>query len=261
MNNLVANFDQILDFAGQYGLPTNKKRGIIREYLQAKFISYLYSLKDSEKLSFVGGTSLRLLRNFNRFSEDLDFDNLGLSDLRIKNLIEKVVFYFKQENIEVELICVQKGYKNYFELRFPKLLKELKISTDPREKLKVKIDYASFWQGQNPESIFFRKYGFLEQVLSNPLDQLLVQKLTSYVRRKQTQPRDIYDIVCLYSLEAKLDLIFMKANCLVNLLNLAKNKYAQEGISLLYQRKLAPFLFKKEDVKKMDLFAKVLAAL
>lgn len=258
MNNLVANFDQTLHFAKQYGLPINKKRGIIREYLQAKFISCLYSLEGAEKLSFVGGTSLRLLRNFNRFSEDLDFDNLGLSDSRIKNLIEKVVFYFKQENIEVELICVQKKYKNYFELRFPKLLKELKITTDPREKLKIKIDYASFWQGQNPESILFRKYGFLEQVLNNPLDQLLVQKLTSYVRRKQTQPRDIYDVVCLYALEAKLDLVFMEANHLEDLLNLAQDKYTQEGISALYKRKLAPFLFKEADVKKMDLFAKVL---
>ena len=40
---------------------------------------------------FVGGTSLRLLRNLNRFSEDLDFDNWGLSNKQITDLVNEAV--------------------------------------------------------------------------------------------------------------------------------------------------------------------------
>ena len=61
MNNLITNFEQVLAMAKEYGLPIEKKRGILREYLQSKFLVFFYNLSGSEKMSFVGGTSLRLL--------------------------------------------------------------------------------------------------------------------------------------------------------------------------------------------------------
>jgi predicted nucleotidyltransferase component of viral defense system len=61
------------------GIPADKKRALIREYLQSKILYCLYEQKEANRLSFIGGTSLRILRGLDRFSEDLDFDNLGLS--------------------------------------------------------------------------------------------------------------------------------------------------------------------------------------
>jgi predicted nucleotidyltransferase component of viral defense system len=72
-------------------IPENKPQALIREYLQTKIIYYLYQQKESKKLSFIGGTSLRLFRDLDRFSEDLDFDNLGLKFQTIKKLFSIVV--------------------------------------------------------------------------------------------------------------------------------------------------------------------------
>lgn len=261
MNNLVANFEQIIQMAQKDGLPMEKKRGIVREYLQTQFITYLYQLPFSNQLSFIGGTSLRLLRGLDRFSEDLDFDNLGLSHPELANLIIHVVELINRENIEANLSDKTVKDKVYFELRFPKLLFDLKISTNDKEKLMIKIDSSTIWQGQKPQTVLMNKYGFIEQISTNPLDQILVQKLGAYVRRPQTQPRDIYDVIWLYAQGARIDDKFASKNNLGNIVELAAKKLAREGINPAYKRKLAPFLFHERNVNKLDLFKEILEKL
>lgn len=258
MNNIVTNFNQILNFSKQMGIPIVKKRAIIREYLQTKFIVTLYSLPLSEKLSFVGGTSLRLLRNLPRFSEDLDFDNLGLSNKQIAKLVENVIKKFESEGFEIEAKINLKDEKSYFDLRFPNLLSELKISTNPREKLMIKFDYANFWKNQNTELILINKYGFIENIVTNTINQIMIQKLTAYLHRKNTQPRDIYDVVWLYSQGARPDFAFAKLNNLTKLLKSVEEKLATEGIQNHLKTRLLPFLFNEDDVKKLDLFKNIL---
>jgi len=261
MHNIITNFDQILDFAKQSQVPVERKRGVIREYLQTKFISTLYSLPNSQKMSFVGGTSLRLLRNLNRFSEDSDFDNLGLSNTEIKALITEVVRRFQAEGLTVELAAHLKEEKTYVDLKFPSILEELKITTNPREKLMIKFDYSSFWKAQIPEVVLLNKYGFIENIVVNSLDQVLVQKFAAYVQRNITQPRDIYDIVWLYSQSAKFDTVFAKANNLNDVLQKAVNKHNAEGVPTGFKHKLLPFLFNSEDIRKLELFGSVLKEL
>lgn len=261
MNNIIINYQQILKFAKEAGLPPTKQRGIIREYLQSKFISDFYSYPQAKKMSFIGGTALRLLRNQNRFSEDLDFDNLGLTNQQIISLVEKVVNDFKLENIEAELHSNIQAGKTYFELRFPNLLFELRITTNPREKLMIKVDYSDNWKGQRIENILMNKYGFIENIQTNDINQVIVQKLTAYVERKQTQPRDIYDVVWLYTQGVKLNEDFLRINGKQNLLKEAKNKFNKEGLSAGFSRKLAPFLFNEKEIKKLEFFSDVLQKL
>src|SRR3989338_4965773 len=54
-------------------------RGILREYLQYKILEHIFASSIASKLSFIGGTALRLIYDNQRFSEDLDFDNFGLT--------------------------------------------------------------------------------------------------------------------------------------------------------------------------------------
>ena len=42
MNTITDRFDQIISFAQEYGLPQQKKRAIVREYIQVKVLDYLY---------------------------------------------------------------------------------------------------------------------------------------------------------------------------------------------------------------------------
>ena len=250
MNNIISNYNQI-----------QKKRGIIREFLQSKFLYHLYSQSQASKLSFIGGTSLRLLRGLDRFSEDLDFDNLGLEDAKLKSLMEKSADLFRRENIDIEIYTKEKE-TFYFELKFPKLLYDLKISTDPREKLMIKLDYTNSWKGQETEIVLFNKYGFIENIVTNKLSQVLVQKLTAFVSRSRTQPRDIYDIVWLYSKGAGIDNDFLKKNKQQNLVNRALVKFTDEKDNLsLYKKRLRPFLFEEKNIRKLDLFENVLKEL
>ena len=189
---------------------------------------------------------------------DLDFDNLGLADDEVADLVESVAKNFEKENIKVELKKNIGEGKTYFDLRFPELLSELKISTDPREKLMIKFDYANLWKGQKTESVLFNRYGMITAVITNNLNQMMVQKLAAYVGRKITQPRDIYDIVWLYAKGARIDKQFAKANGYANIVELAVEKQRQEGELASYETKLKPFLFTDGSSGKLKLFEDVL---
>lgn len=261
MNNLITNFEQILSFAQSTGIPLTKKRAVIREYLQTKLIDLIYTQVLSKKLSFVGGTALRLLRGIDRFSEDLDFDNLGLSERQIAGLVMEAAERFKRENIELELTSQEKETRTYFQLKFPRLLYDLKISTNEREKLMIKIDYSNLWKEQQPETIFMHRYGMVQSVVTNPINQLLVQKLAAYALRKTTQPRDAYDVVWLYAQGARLDRTFMAKNNIEGLVNRAGEKLKREGISSNFRQRLKPFLFSEDSCGKLNLITDVLESL
>jgi predicted nucleotidyltransferase component of viral defense system len=62
------NFDDIIN-----SYPINLqsfKRNIFREYLQYKILAVIFTSNYGSKLSFLGGTALRIIHNNNRFSED-----------------------------------------------------------------------------------------------------------------------------------------------------------------------------------------------
>lgn len=261
MNNLTANFSQILNFAREYGLPEEKKRGIIREYLQSLFLANFYRQPLARKMIFSGGTALRLLRNLSRFSEDLDFDNLGLTNQQVAGLVDKTVKLIKKENIALELKSTIRGKKTYFELKLPQLLFDLKISTNPKEKLMIKVDYSDLWRGQQPEAVLFNRYGFLEMVPALPLNQAIVEKLAAYVNRRQTQARDVFDAVWLFSQGARPDKEFMQKNHLTNVAKKAAAKWQGELGKTVLRRRLEPFLFDVAEARKLELFGEVVKQL
>ena len=55
------------------------KRNILREYLQYKILAVIFGGKYASKFAFMGGTAIHIIHGASRFSEDLDFDNRGLT--------------------------------------------------------------------------------------------------------------------------------------------------------------------------------------
>ena len=53
------------------------KRFMLREYLQYKILEIIFDGPYADRLIFLGGTCLRIVHGNQRFSEDLDFDNLS----------------------------------------------------------------------------------------------------------------------------------------------------------------------------------------
>lgn len=260
MNNIITNFDQILGFAKSYGLPLTKKRAVLREYLQVKILDFIYQRKLSPKLFFVGGTCLRLLYGLDRFSEDLDFDMAKNSRFQIKDLMQDIYQRLLKENIEVDFYKNITSKCGYYELRFKNLLYDLKLSTGQEEKLTIKFDFESFWQRQKREVVLLNRYGFLVNIVTIPRDQMLVQKIFAYTKRKQTLPRDIYDIVWLAAQGVKIDKNFVGKNDLSSdLISRAREKFEQDKLRLRNLKlKLKPFLLNENYVEKLDLFLQIL---
>ncbi len=64
-------YDTLIEEAESRGMPANKARGILREYLQVMILREIYRLAPGRKLFFTGGTYLRLAHQTRRFSEEL----------------------------------------------------------------------------------------------------------------------------------------------------------------------------------------------
>ena len=177
------------------GILRSQKRALIREYLQSKIIYYLYGLKKSQLLSFIGGTSLRLLRGLDRFSEDLDFDNLGLTFTEVKTLFEKVRRKLDKEGFLTEYEFKKTNHSGSGAIKFIDLLFQLQISSHLQEKLRVKIDYTVPKVKPPTEVLVLSRFGLVQSLVTNTEAFILSQKMQAILTRKDLQPRDFYDVV------------------------------------------------------------------
>src|SRR3989338_3639058 len=79
------------------------KRNILREYVQYKILGILFALPVASKLSFLGGTALRMIYENTRFSEDLDFDNFGLTQEEFFEIAQAMKVGMEREGFGVEI--------------------------------------------------------------------------------------------------------------------------------------------------------------
>lgn len=190
------DFQQIKD---QY--PENMQRferAILREYLQYKVLQAIFDSKHASKLAFLGGTALRIVYGNNRFSEDIDLDNFGLSWSEFEDVIQKIKRFLELEGFEIEVRNVAKGaYRCY--LRFPALLYEQGLSPYQQEKILIQVDTAAQGYKYEPEIILLNKFDVFAEIRATPLDILLSQKIYTAVNRKEPKGRDFYDITYLSS--------------------------------------------------------------
>jgi len=117
------------------------KRNILREYLQYKILQIIFNSKYANKLSFLGGTALRIVSDNARFSEDLDFDNFGLKEKEFDEISQLVKKHLELEGYEVEVRNIFKdAYRCY--VRIPKLLFDSGLSGYEEEKILIQLDTA-----------------------------------------------------------------------------------------------------------------------
>jgi len=99
------------------------EKRILREYLQYKILEIIFDSKSkiSAKLSFLGGTALRIIYGNQRFSDDLDFDNFGLTKLEFQNLAKSIKVGLELQGIKTQTDVSFKGAYRC-NLRFPEIL-------------------------------------------------------------------------------------------------------------------------------------------
>ena len=172
------------------------ERSILREYLQYKILDIIFKSKISHKLSFLGGTAIKICFNSSRFSEDLDFDNFDLSEddfTRLTKIIEKELTAM---GYEVEIKNVFKGAFRCY-IKIPKLLHENNLAAMPEEKIVVQVDTAPHNFVYKPDSYILQKFDVFRSIRLTPKDIILSQKIGAIMGRKRDKGRDYFDVLYL----------------------------------------------------------------
>lgn len=228
------------------------KRNILREYLQYKILEIIFNVNLSKKLSFIGGTCLRIVYGTSRFSEDLDFDNFGLSINEFTHLSNEIKKGLELEGYEVQIkIVSRQAFRCY--IKIPKLLSEEGLSAFLNEKITIQIDSESQGYHYQPNKILLNKFDVFTQIFVTPPNILLSQKLWAILNRKTIKGRDIYDATFLFGLTTP-DYSYLKLKAgidnLLKLKNSILKKLESENISKI-AKDVEPFLINPAEVKRI----------
>lgn len=168
-------------------------RGILVEYLQHELLDSLFKQKEASSLSFIGGTAIRILQQSPRFSEDLDFDNFGLTFGQFEKVLETSCRDLETKGFLVEYRTVEKGAYHCY-LRFPAILYETGISPDTGQKILIRIDAEQKERLYEPQRYLLNKFTIYRYILAAPLSILLSQKIMTVLQRKREKGRDLFDV-------------------------------------------------------------------
>ena len=233
------------------------KRNILREYLQYKILQIIFNSKYANKLSFLGGTALRIVSDNARFSEDLDFDNFGLKEKEFDEISQLVKKHLELEGYEVEVRNIFKdAYRCY--VRIPKLLFDSGLSGYEEEKILIQLDTASHGFRYVPDKVILNKFDVFTEINVTPMDIVLSQKIFAIFNRKVPKGRDFYDAVFLLS-KTKPNYDYLQLKLKIKRKEELKEKILTLENKLDFKelaKDVEPFLFNPADSKKVVLFAR-----
>ncbi|MBM4272711.1 MAG: nucleotidyl transferase AbiEii/AbiGii toxin family protein [Deltaproteobacteria bacterium] len=162
------------------------------EYLQYELLDSLFKHKEAASLSFIGGTAIRILYDSLRFSEDLDFDNFGLSFTMFEDLLTKACRDMEYKGFLIEYRIIERGAYHCY-IRFPEIFHRSGLGSDAMRKILIQIDSETKEQLYNAQNVLLNKFAVYRQVLAAPAAILLAQKMMTLLLRKREKGRDIFD--------------------------------------------------------------------
>jgi hypothetical protein len=232
------------------------RKNILREYLQYKILEIIFDLPLANKLSFLGGTALRIIYGNPRFSEDLDFDNFGLSQRDFLFLTGKVRSGLEKQGYSVEIRNVFKGaYRCYIKL--PGILFGNQLSKIKEQKIIIQIDTAAHQFDYQPDKKILNKFDVFTQILVTPLDILLSQKIYAILNRRRPKGRDFFDVIFLLQ-KTKPNYKYLRQKIGVDNGRELKERLIKYSVNLNFNtiiKDLEPFLFNPSDSQKIKLFS------
>ena len=174
-------------------------RYMLKEYLQLLILDHLATTPYINKVSFIGGTNLRLIQGIDRFSEDLDFDCKDLTEKEFMAMTDSIVDYLKLNNINVETRDRVNPNLTAFRrnLYFPQMLFNLGLTGHKDERLLLKVEAQDQGVLYEPEVATVNRMGFFFNLQVPPLDVLCAMKFAAILARQKG--RDLYDTIFLLS--------------------------------------------------------------
>jgi len=195
MQNLLAKTDP--------SLSNETKRILLKEFLQAYTLDFLYNHPDYRKLNFYGGTCLRLVYGLNRLSEDLDLDNS--SGVNISSLQSDLLYFF-QTNFSYPDVTAKTQTGEWgicrTTLKFP-LLYSVGLSSHADEALHLKVEVSQHQQvyvlRKTPLLVhgrsFVASHFSLETMMAGKMIACLERNFQKGNQGVEIKGRDFYDLL------------------------------------------------------------------
>ena len=177
--------------AGQFA------KHILKEYIECLALEWIARSPWAAKLTFIGGTNLRLTKDIDRFSEDLDFDCKGLAPDDFIRFTDALIAYLVRNGLNV--VAKEKESSRLTAMRrsilFPGLLHELGLSAFKDERFMMKIEAQDQGREYKRVSDDIRRCGFFFPVTVPNEATLCAMKLSALLTRGKG--RDFYDAIFL----------------------------------------------------------------
>lgn len=178
---------------------------LLREYLQYRILAIIYASSFAEKLVFLGGTCLRIVHGNRRFSEDIDFDNLGLTKPEFAQVGELVKRQLELEGYTVT--AEMAGFAAFrCRVRLPGLLYRHGLTGHKEQSILIQLDTEPQRYDYEPEPWFLARWDVRQDIRCCPPSLLLAQKCHAILDRKRAKGRDFYDVAFLLGFGVEPDL-------------------------------------------------------
>ena len=195
MQNILSQKDPSLAF--------ETKRIILKKFLQAYTLDFLYNHPSYKKLKFYGGTCLHLLYGLNRLSEDIDLDNSN--EISLQNLQDDLLNFYRT-NVGYNSITAgtqigEKGIQG-ITLKFPVLF-DLGLTRHADESLNLKVEISQHKQlaiiKKTPVLVFGRSFVAahfsLETMMAGKMLACLERNFQKGKSSVAVKGRDFYDLL------------------------------------------------------------------
>ena len=257
-----------LDYIRSFFPPTIAResrfdRYMLKEYLQLLILDHLATTPYINKMSFIGGTNLRLIQGIDRFSEDLDFDCKDMSKEEFMTMTDSAVLYLQQNNINVETRDKPNPKLTAFRrnLYFPEMLFNLGVTGHREERLLMKIEAQDQGVAYQPVVANINRMGFFFNVLVPPLDVLCAMKFAAILSRQKG--RDFYDAIFLLS-KTKPNMDFLQTRSGISFMDDLKASLADRLKDIDLNQKMRDFshlVFNAQNAERIMHFPDVVASL
>jgi len=185
---------------------------VFKEYVQLLVLDYLATTRHVRKLTFIGGTNLRLVKGIDRFSEDLDFDCKALSEEEFRCMADEVLTFLTRNGFRAEIRAKDGGKLTAFRssIHFPGLLFDLGLTGHKDERFMLKLE------SQDQGIAYERTMGIIKGcglffTFPVPSDTVLcAMKISAMLSR--CKGRDYYDVMFLLA-QTQPDYTFLAARC------------------------------------------------
>lgn len=224
MMNKFENFNLLVERAMRIPGRSRMQPVVAKELLHYDILFSLDSSGLLDKLTFQGGTSLRLCYGAPRFSEDLDFvggrEFATANLIKMKSYLEKYISERYGLEISVKEPKEMATIPKYQDIKVDKW--QISLTTSPEKKdiprQKIKIEVANVPAYSRVPQALQENYEFLPDgysdtlIMTETLDEIMADKLVSLVScQRYIRNRDIWDLRWLKKQGAKINADYILA--------------------------------------------------